>query len=196
MMFCETFPNHWKLEYRRIQTPSGFVPTPSQTSWSPDWWDTSKFGTWHDCTLVRAKVPPSMKSESLSTNYHTVLIGFGDTPSNQLGLPAPYDCIYFWRCCNCPATTGSLAMDRHSSSFLCGLSFKHMYQSTARLSRARLLNTVAVGERQGLVILPPVQQSADIPDNIPRRYASTRINNPYYDPALTGGNNHKLSRIA
>ena len=73
--FCDNFPGHWEVEFCQIQTPSSFIPTSSQPTWAPSWWDAAEFGPWHDCTLVRLHVPPTMKSAANKSNWHYVVIG-------------------------------------------------------------------------------------------------------------------------
>ena len=180
---CEGFPMMMELEYIHIKTPADFVPSAEVPVWVPDWWDTDKFGEWHDCTIVRALIPPAMKSATTRTNFHRVVIGFGETPTDKLGQEAPYNRVYFWRCMDCPAMCGLLSMDRHVATVLCALSFRHTYRSTARL--ATVLSSVALECRQGLVILPPSDHSADIPANIARKQpGGTRGNNPWYQGIL------------
>ena len=180
---CEGFPMMMELEYTHIKTPDNFVPTIEMPVWSPPWWDSEKFGDWHDCTIVRSLIPPTMKSASTRANFHRCVIGFGETPTNRLGQNPPYNRVYFWRCYDCPAKTGLLSMDRHCATLLCALSFRHTYRSKARL--ATVLNAVALECRQGLVILPPSDQSADIPANIPRKQPrGSRGNNPWYQGVL------------
>ena len=137
------------------------------------------FGEWHDCTVAKCSIPPTMKSAIVRSNFHDVIICYGDEPSDRLGLLPPFDRIYSWRCMNCPAKTGIVAMDKHCATLLCALAFRHTYVSKARL--ATVLNPVALDCRQGLTIMPPTDQSADIPANIPRKNpGDTRSNNPFY----------------
>ena len=179
---CEGFPMMMELEYMHIKTPDDFVPTAEMPVWVPPWYDEDKFGDWHDCTIVRSLIPPTMKSATVRANFHHVVIIFGETPTDRLGQGPPYNRVYAWRCFDCPAKTGLLSMDRHCATVLCALSFRHAYRSRARL--ATVLNAVALECRQGLVILPPSDQSADIPANIPRKGPNTRGNNPWYQGML------------
>ena len=177
---CEAFPDHMEVFYTKIQTPSDFVPSVETPVWIPDWWDTDKFGEWPgDLTLARSLIPPTMKSATQRSNFHQVVIAFGDTPSDRLGQPPPFNRVYFWRCFQCPAKCGSLSMDRHCATLLCALSFRQTYVSKARLGT--LLNPVALECRQGNIILPPSAQSAVIPADIPRKSSgANRANNPFY----------------
>ena len=75
-------------------------------------------------------------------------------------------------------------MDRHLAALLEGLSFKHLYRSTAKT--VNVLNTVADSNRQTLQVLPPNQQSVNIPFHQPRRSKNKRLrlsgqSNPLYD---------------
>ena len=75
-------------------------------------------------------------------------------------------------------------MDRHLATLLKGLSFPHLYRSTAKTSN--LLNTVADPNRQSLHVLPPAQHSVNLPEVIPRRSKDRRarlggLPNPLYD---------------
>ena len=181
---CAEFPWDFEVEYQEIKTPNDFVPTQETPAWSPPFWDTEKFGEWHDCTLVKAIIPPTMKSATQRSNFHHVVIGFGRDHSGRLGQIPPYTQIYFWRCFQCPSKMGLVAMDRHCATCLCMLSFPHTYRSKAKVPH--LLNPTAPDRRQGFVILPPVDHSANIPDNIPRKIPNTRSTNPFYDVSDTG----------
>ena len=181
---CADFPWDFEVEYREVKTPDDFVPTQENPSWCPDWWDADKFGEWHDCTIVKAIIPPSMKSATQRSNFHHVVIGFGQEHSVRLGQIPPYSRIYFWRCFQCPAKMGLVAMDRHVATCLCMLSFPHTYRSKAKVPQ--LLNPTAVDRRQGFIILPPTDQSANIPENIPRKIQNTRATNPFYNVIDTG----------
>ena len=178
---CESFPDHMEIFYTKIETPGDFVPSEEIQNWSPDWWDTDKFGEWPgNLTLARSLIPPTMKSATARSNFHQVVIGFGEAPSNRLGQPPPFNRVYFWRCFQCPAMCGSLSMDRHCATLLCALAFRQTYVSKARLGT--LLNPVALACRQGSTILPPTQQSALIPPDIPRKSTgANRANNPFYE---------------
>ena len=164
-------PVEWKIQYVHIKTPSDFVPTLDQPTWVPDWWD-PMFGTWHDLTLVRCKIPPSNKSLT-SANYHYPVIAFGHTKSNRMMASSPYDVIYFSRCFRCPTINGLISMDRHQAALLKMLSFSDEYRSTAKT--INILNTVAQPERQMTKILPDVPQSVEIPNFIARRTRNTRL---------------------
>ena len=129
-------------------------------------------------TLVRAHIPPSYKTATNRANYHWVVIGFGQEPSNRLGLIPPYDKIYCWYCFNCPALNGSMGMDRHLSALLQGLSFPEEYHSTAL--PVNTLNTVVSVQRQVTDILPS-HISSDIAQNITRRSMNTRSRLSVYD---------------
>ena len=183
---CQDFPWEFEVEYHEIKTPDDFVATDENPSWCPDWWDSDKFGDWHDCTLVKAVIPPSMKSATQRSNFHNVIIVFGEEESDRLGQLPPYKQIYCWRCFQCPSKMGSVGMDRHCATLLAMLSFPHTYRSKAKAPN--LLNPTAPDSRQGYTILPPVDQSADIPDNIPRKIHNTRSTNPFYDVMDTRGN--------
>ena len=178
---CEAFPDHMEVYYTKIETPADFVPTVENPVWIPDWWDTDKFGDWPgNLTLVRSLIPPTMKSATQRSNFHQVVIGFGEEPSDRLGQPPPFDRVYFWRCFQCPAMCGSLSMDRHCATLLCALAFRQTYRSKARLGT--LLNPVALDCRQGNIILPANNQSTDIPADIPRKSSgASRANNPFYE---------------
>ena len=178
---CEAFPDHMEVFYTKIEAPADFVPSEENPVWVPDWWDEAKFGDWPGpMTLARCLIPPSMKSATQKSNFHQVVIAFGATPSDRLGQPPPFNRVYFWRCFQCPATCGSLSMDRHCATLLCALAFRQTYRSKARL--ATLLNPVALPIRQGNLILPPSDQSAAIPVDIPRKSSgSDRANNPFYE---------------
>ena len=175
---CSAFPVDMVILYSKIKTPEDFVPTDETPRWIPDWWNEELFGEWHDCTVAKCRIPPSMKSATSGSNFHNVVICYGDEPSNRLGLLPPFDKIYGWRCLNCPAKTGSVAMDRHCATLLCALAFRHTYISKAR--HATVLNPVALDCRQGMTIMPPSDHSADIPVNIPRHSVDSRSNNPFY----------------
>ena len=177
---CEAFPDHMEVLYTKIQTPADFVPSMATPVWVPAWYDTAKFGEWPgDLTLARCLIPPTMKSASTRSNFHQVVIAFGDAPSDRLGQPPPFNRVYFWRCFSCPAKCGSLSMDRHCATLLCALAFRQTYVSKARL--ATLLNPVALECRQGNIILPPSVHSAVIPEDIPRKSSgANRANNPFY----------------
>ena len=138
------------------------------------------FGEWPgNMTLARCLIPPTMKSATQRSNFHQVVIAFGEAPSDRLGQPPPFNQVYFWRCFQCPALCGSLSMDRHCATLLCALAFRQTYVSKARLGN--LLNPVALDCRQVNIILPPSNQSAVIPVNIPRKSSgSNRANNPFY----------------
>ena len=177
---CEAFPDHMEVLYTKIEAPGDFIPSAENPIWIPDWWDTDKFGEWPgNMTLARCLIPPTMKSATQRSNFHQVVIAFGEAPSDRLGQPPPFNRIYFWRCFQCPALCGSLAMDRHCATLLCALAFRQTYVSKARLGT--LLNPVALDCRQGNIILPPSDRSAAIPANIPRKSTgSSRANNPFY----------------
>ena len=179
----EIFPFAWKIQYCDIKTPRDFIPTTETPFWNPGWWDTEQFGRWHDVRLVRCKIPPSYKSAAPS-NYHWTMIGFSFESTSRLGVSPPYNRILFWRCFKCPALNGFISMDRHLGALLEGLSFRWYYHSTSRTPN--ILNTVAVRNRQSIVVLPPVMSSVDIPENVPRRSRNTRLTrsgqvNPLYD---------------
>ena len=176
---CSAFPDHMEILYTKIKTPDDFVPTEETPKWVPDWWDEDLFGEWHDCTVAKCLIPPTMKSASVKANFHTVIICYGNEPSDRLGVLPPFDRIYAWRCMNCPSKTGIVAMDKHCATLFCALAFRHTYVSKARL--ATVLNPVATDSRQGLIIMPPSDQSSNIPANIPRKNpGDTRLNNPFY----------------
>ena len=132
---------------------------------------------------ISLQVPPSYKSATSPANFHSVVIAFSDEPSDLLGLRPPYDKILFWRCYKCPALNGTVSMDRHLAAFLMALSFKSLYKSTAK--PVNVLNTVAETNRQNTQVLPPTQQSANIPINIRCRGRNRRENrngvNPVYN---------------
>ena len=132
---------------------------------------------------ISLQVPPSYKSATSPANFHSVVIAFSDEPSDLLGLRPPYDKILFWRCYKCPALNGTVSMDRHLAAFLMALSFKSLYKSTAK--PVNVLNTVAETNRQNTRVLPPTQQSANIPINIRCRGRNRRENrngvNPVYN---------------
>ena len=176
---CQDFPWEFEVEYQEVKTPDDFVATAENPSWCPDWWDSDKFGEWYDCTIVKAVIPPSMKSATQRSNFHHVAIGFGDEHSARLGQIPPYTRIYFWRCFQCPSKMGSVGMDRHCATLLAMLSFPHTYRSKAKAPN--LLNPTAPDRRQAFTILPPRNQSADIPTNIPRKIHNTLSTNPFYD---------------
>ena len=178
---CEAFPDHMEVFYTKIEAPADFVPSQENPVWVPDWWDEEKFGEWPGpMTLARCVIPPSMKSATQRSNFHQVVIAFGASPSDRLGQPPPFNRVYFWRCFQCPAKCGSLSMDRHCATLLCALAFRQTYRSKARLGT--LLNPVALPIRQGNIILPPSDQSADIPTDIPRKSSGrNRANNPFYE---------------
>ena len=178
---CQAFPDHMEVFYTKIEAPADFVSSEENPVWVPDWWDEDKFGEWPGpMTLARCLIPPTMKSATQRCNFHQVVIAFGATPSDRLGQPPPFDRVYFWRCFQCPAKCGSLSMDRHCATLLCALAFRQTYVSKARLGT--LLNPVALPSRQGNIILPPSNQSADVPVNIPRKSSGTnRANNPFYE---------------
>ena len=186
---CLDIPWEMKIEYAEIATPDVFVPTTENPTWTPGWWDREAFGDFHDCFIVRALIPPSMKSASTKSNFHQVVIVFGQTPSQRLGQLPPYDRIYAWRCFSCPAKCGTMAMDRHCATLLCLLSFPHTFRSMARM--AVLLDPVALDIRQPGPIYPPSDQSADIPVNIPRKGRDRRDGDTFYPPVTTvsTGNN-------
>ena len=180
----DSFPLDWKVQYVDIAAPIDFQPTEECPRWVPGWWDQSRFGPWHNVRLVRCHIPPSYRSASSKSNYHWVVIGFGEEISNRLELLPPYDHIYFWYCFSCPSLNGTLSMDRHLATLLKGLSFLHLYRSTAKTSN--LLNTVADPIRQSLHVLPPAQHSVNLPEVIPRRSKDRRarlggLPNPLYD---------------
>ena len=175
------FPWDWKVEYLQVETPSDFVPTPGNQSWSPEYWNTALFGEWRDLTFVRCHIPPSYKTATRA-NYHWVVIGFSNEPSNRLSVRSPLDRIQMFRCFSCPAKNGSLSFDRHLATLLIGLSFPNFYRSTART--VNLLNTVAEPARQCTFSVPARPHSVDIPANIVRRSATERRRssaNPLYD---------------
>jgi hypothetical protein len=180
----QSFANEWKFQYLDIKIPPNFQPSSDCARWVPDWWDEGRFGVWHDLRLVRSRIPPSYRSATSPANFHWVVIAFGEETSDRMKLRPPYDRIYFWRCFNCPALNGTLSMDRHLAALLKALSFKHLYRSTAKT--VNILNTVAEPNRQTTQILPPTQQSVNIPDSISRRSRNTRellgnLPNPLYD---------------
>ena len=144
----------------------------------PPNWDSSKFGQWQNLVLVRCAVPPSNKSASSRANYHYPVIAFGAGGSSRLGLPAPYNRIYFWYCVSCPSLNGLICMDKHLASLLKALSFNQVYKSTARIPD--MLNTVADPARQVILALPSARTSTDIPLNVQRRSRDTRRNDPLY----------------
>lgn len=181
---CADFPWDFEVEYREVKTPDDFVPSQENPSWCPDWWEADKFGEWLDCTIVKAIIPPSMRSATQRSNFHHVVIGFGQEHSVRLGQIPPYTQIYFWRCFQCPAKMGLVAMDRHVATCLCMLSFPHTYRSKAKVPH--LLNPTAPDRRQGFTIFPPTDQSANIPENIPRKIHNTRATNPFYNVIDTG----------
>ena len=177
---CVPFPDHMEVLYTKIEAPADFIPSEEDPVWIPDWWDTDMFGEWPgNMTLARCLIPPTMKSATQRSNFHQVVIAFGEAPSDRLGQPPPFNQVYFWRCFQCPALCGSLSMDRHCATLLCALAFRQTYVSKARLGN--LLNPVALDCRQVNIILPPSNQSAVIPVNIPRKSSgSNRANNPFY----------------
>ena len=120
-------PNDWKFQFIEVKAPDDFVPSSECPRWSPPSWDSERFGTWHDLTFVRCKIPPSYKTATSPSNFHTVIIGFGSEPSDRLGLRSPYDRIYCWKCFKCPSLNGSVSMDRHCASLLVALSFRRHY---------------------------------------------------------------------
>lgn len=185
---CLDIPWEMKIEYAEIGTPDEFVPTTENPTWTPGWWDREAFGDFHDCFIVRALIPPSMKSATQKSNFHRVVIVFGQTPSQRLGQLPPYDRIYAWRCFSCPAKCGTMSMDRHCTTLLCLLSFPHTFRSMARM--AVLLNPVALDIRQPGPIYPPSDQSADIPANILRKGHDRRSGDTFYPPttAVSTGN--------
>ena len=187
---CRDFPWEFEVEYQEVKTPDDFIPTAENPSWCPDWWDSDKFGEWYDCTIVKAVIPPSMRSASQRSNFHHVAIGFGDEHSVRLGQIPPYTRIYFWKCFQCPSKMGSVGMDRHCATLLAMLSFPHTYRSKGKAPN--LLNPTAPDRRQAFTILPPTNQSADIPTNIPRKIKNTLSTNPFYDVIVTTGKRLKL----
>ena len=70
------------------------------------------------------------------------------------------------------------------------LSFPHTYRSKAKAPN--LLNPTVPDRRQAFTILPPTNQSADIPTNIPRKIRNTLSTNPFYDVIVTTGKSPKL----
>ena len=80
-----------------------------------------------------------------------VPVGFGEEPSDRVGLQSPYDKICFWRCVKCPSLNGIVSMNRHCIALLQALSFKEMYRSTAK--PVNVLNTVACSNRQVTQVL-------------------------------------------
>ena len=192
---CEAFPGHMEVFYTKIEAPADFVPSEETPVWIPEWWDTDKFGDWPgNLTLARSLIPPTMKSATQRSNFHQVVIGFGATPSDRLGQPDPFNQVYFWRCFQCPAMCGSLSMDRHCATLLCALAFRQTYRSKARLGT--LLNPVALDCRQGNIILPANNQSADIPADIPRKSSgANRANNPFYEGILINQSKESISNL-
>ena len=182
---CQDFPWDFEVEYQEVKTPDDFVPTAENASWCPDWWDSDKFGEWHDCTIVKAVIPPSMRSATQRSNFHHVAIAFGVEHSVRLGQIPPYTQIYCWRCFQCPSKMGTVGMDRHCATLLAMLSFPHTYRSKAKAPN--LLNPTVPDRRQAFTILPPTNQSADIPTNIPRKIHNTLSTNPFYDVIVTTG---------
>ena len=170
--------------FTEIRAPEDFQPSSDCPRWIPSWWDQDRFGPWNDLKLVKCKIPPSSKSATSPANFHDVVIGFGDQPSDRMGLRPPYDQIYFYHCFRCPSLNGTVSMDRHLAALLVGLSFKANYRSTAK--PVNVLNTVAEDSRQTTQALPPTHQSVDIPDHIVRRSRNRRLYrggeiNPLYD---------------
>ena len=176
---CDTYPDHWEFEYLHINESS-----------TPSWWDSAKFGDFKNCTVIRCLIPPTMKSERLRSNYHTAVIIFGNDPSDRLGLSPPYNRIYFWKCISCPSKCGSLGMDKHCAALLNLLSFKQTYRNSTRV--CNLLNTTTCERRQGQLILPPTNSSANIPQDVPRSRDNWRAHihgeiNPFYDTTHSSG---------
>ena len=100
--------------------------------WAPSGWDASVLGQWRDLTFVRMFIPSSYRSMSSQSNGHYCVFAFGEESSDRLGLPYPYNRIYFYYCYNCPALNGSISCDRHLAALLKLLSFKQWYRSTER----------------------------------------------------------------
>ena len=179
----QEFPNSWKLYFTEFKFPADFQPSPSCPRWIPAWWDEDKFGPWVDLKIVRCKVPPSYKCAT-PPNFHNVVIAFGTEASDRLGLREPYSKIYFWYCYKCPSLNGTVSMDRHCAAFLKALSFKDLYKPTSKT--VNVLNTVADQSRQTTEAMPPLQHSANIPENIVRRGQNRRVKktgmiHPIYD---------------
>ena len=169
----ENFPDHLKIMYKYISSP-------------PDDWDDNIFGRFQPLTLIRAKIPPSNRC-STSSNHHHPVIGFGTTPQDQLGLRDPYRVIYYWRCMNCSSLNGALSFCRHLAALLVSVSFPYFYRSASR--NVSLLNSVIERSLQVLDVLPRVDASVPIPQNIQRRSNNTRTTvggalNPLYDTTV------------
>ena len=90
----QSFPGKWKLHFTTIKAPPEFQPSPECSIWRPDWWDEERFGHFNNLTLVRCKIPSSFKC-ALKSNFHTVVIAFGDVHSSRLDLQPPCSRIYF-----------------------------------------------------------------------------------------------------
>ena len=131
----------FEVEYLNISRPEGS----NDPDWAPDGWDTSIFGLWKDLTFVRMFIPSSYRSMSSQANGHYCVIAFGEESSGRLGLPPPYDRIYFYNCYNCPALNGSMSCDRHLAAAIKLLSFKQWYRSTERT--VNTLNVLAEDNR-------------------------------------------------
>ena len=158
------FPNFHKLEFCDILT-------------CPDRWDDELFGEFSPVRLVRCLLPPSYKTATCRANFHYFTIGFSISAryENRLMLRPPYDCVQFYNCDNCPSMMGLMGIDRHGAAMLIGISFKNTFKSTYR--NVHLFATTAPEHRQCYVSLPPsnvLQESADVPLNIPRRTRDRR----------------------
>ena len=181
--YLEQPPYDWPVQYCKIKTPDDFLPTAGNPRWCPSWYDEDQFGTWHDITFVRARIPPSMKSATSISNFHYAVIGFGEESSDHLRLLPPYDRIFTWKCFRCPAKNGSLSMCRHLATLLLAISFPQEYRSTYK--PVNLLSAVEPEARQLMRILPPTTESRTIPLNIERRSRNTRQNLTFYDLSQT-----------
>ena len=131
--------DEFEIEYLRVVRPD------DDPNWTPPGWDVDLFGEWMDVTFVRCFMPSSNRSMSSRANGHYCVIGFGEEGSDRMGLPEPYNRIYYFRCFNCPSLNGSMALDRHLAGMLKLLSFKQWYKSTQRTFA--LLNTQAPDNR-------------------------------------------------
>ena len=130
-----------EVEYLRISRPDDI----SDSDWAPEGWDASVLGQWHNLTFVRMFIPSSYRSMSSQSNGHYCVLAFGEETSDRLGLPYPYNRIYFYYCYNCPALNGSMSCDRHLAAFIKLLSFKQWYRSTERT--VNTLNVLAEDNR-------------------------------------------------
>ena len=131
----------FEVEYLKVSRPDDIF----DPDWAPEGWDASVLGQWRDLTFVRMFIPSSYRSMSSQSNGHYCVFAFGEESSDRLGLPYPYNRIYFYYCYNCPALNGSMSCDRHLAALLKLLSFKQWYQSTERTINT--LNVLAEDNR-------------------------------------------------